>query len=90
MDATLKAKIEGALRLACQPDPTPDIHLVDTDADRIGGSVISICFAGHTPSERQDRIWQKLDDALTPHERTRISFIVTDTPEEHDALAHTG
>jgi hypothetical protein len=44
----------------------------------------------HPP--RQDRIWKHLGDALDPQERTKIVFIVTDTPEEwrvlHEAAGH--
>ena len=34
-----------------------------------------------SPSDRQTRIWKSLDANLTPYERTRIIFIVADTPE---------
>ena len=43
-------------------------------------------FGSLSPSERQDRIWDFLDRELNEYERTRISFIVTDTPEEHRIL----
>jgi hypothetical protein len=39
-----------------------------------------------TQTARQDLIWKFLDKALTKSEATRISFIVTDTKQEHDGL----
>jgi hypothetical protein len=84
----LKKKIANALRKACLPDRTPAIELETTAVNRVGGLVISKRFARMTPTERQDLIWRHLDQVLTPQEARRVSFIVTDTKEEHDALAH--
>jgi hypothetical protein len=86
----LKKKITTALRKACSPDKSPEIELEDSGANRIGGRVISKRFARMTPSARQDLIWKHIDEALTPHEATRISFIVTDTQQERDALEGAG
>jgi hypothetical protein len=52
----------------------------------VAGMVISKSFAGQTPSERQAQIWHYLDAQLLPYERSRVVFIVTDTPQEHAAL----
>jgi hypothetical protein len=54
--------------------------------ERVGGFVLSGSFARQSPSERQDHIWKPLDAHLAPFERTRVVFIVTDTPEEYQAL----
>ena len=43
-------------------------------------------FASQSPGERQDLIWKHLDEHLNTFERTRVTFIVTDTPEEYEAL----
>lgn len=87
MEESLKQKVAAALAEACMPeDESPDIQLDDT-GNHIGGLVVSASFAGKSPHERQDRIWRLLDEHLSPHERTRISFILTETPEEHRALA---
>ena len=48
--------------------------------------VLSASFAKESPTERQDRIWKVLDKRLTRFERTRVVFIVTDTPKEYEAL----
>lgn len=89
IDPNLRAKVEHALRSARQPDPAPVIELEDVPPDKVAGQVLSDSFRSMSPSERQDRIWLYLDQALTPAERTKISFIVTDTPKEHEALTGT-
>ncbi len=55
-----------------------------------GGRVISKRFARMTPAARQDLIWKYLDEASERNEATLISFIVTDTQQERDALERTG
>jgi hypothetical protein len=86
----LKKKIEAALRKACLPDKVPVIELEASNINRIGGRVISKRFARMSQTGRQDLIWKFLDKELTAHEATRISFIVTDTKQEHDALDRVG
>jgi len=46
-------------------------------------AVLSGLLASQSASERQEHIWKHLDAHLTPFERTRIVFIVTDTPDEY-------
>lgn len=86
MEPELKQKIESALRLACKDDSSATIQLDDVPPNRVAGVVLSTVFAPLSPHERQDLIWRELDHALTPHERTRITFILTDTPEEYRLL----
>jgi hypothetical protein len=86
----LKKKIVAALRKACLPDKNPIIELEFSGLNRIGGRVISKRFARMTPATRQDLIWKQLDEALTAQEATRISFIITDTEQERDALERIG
>ncbi len=75
----------AALVAACKPDEHPVIQLDDA-GNRIAGLIVSGSFAGQSPHERQDRIWHHLDESLSAYERTLISFIVTETPEEHRVL----
>jgi len=86
MESELKQKIDMALKLACKDDSNPRIELDDVAPDRVAGVVLSTVFAPLSPHERQDLIWDELDKALTSHERTRITFILTDTPEEYRLL----
>lgn len=84
MAKSLKDKVEEALKEAVGEDAR--IELEDVAPDKVGGLVLSDSFAKQTPTERQDHIWKSLDQHLSAFERTRIVFIVTDTPEEYDAL----
>lgn len=86
MAESLKKKVEDALKEAV---PDARIELEDV-GDKVGGMVLSGSFARQTPSERQDRIWKSLDDHLDLSERARVVFIVTDTPEEYEALKNAG
>jgi hypothetical protein len=84
MAKSLKDKIMEALEEAVGEGAR--IELEDVPGEKVGGLVLSGSFASQSPSERQDHIWKHLDAHLAPFERTRIVFIVTDTPEEYDAL----
>jgi hypothetical protein len=86
MEKALKDKVYEALLEACKPDLPTKIQLDTVEPGKVAGLVLSTTFAGMSPSDRQTRIWKSLDANLTPHERTRIIFIVTDTPEEYEAL----
>jgi len=86
IDSFFLTKVERALKAACQDDPKVEIDLEEQPPDMVGGQVLSNSFGSLSPSERQDRIWDFLDRELNEYERTRISFIVTDTPEEHRIL----
>ncbi|MGH7295005.1 MAG: hypothetical protein ACRELB_08730 [Polyangiaceae bacterium] len=84
MAKSLKDKVTEALLEAAGKDAT--IHLDDVPPDKIGGFVLSSSFANESGVARQDRIWDALDRHLDKHERTRIVFIVTDTPDEYEAI----
>ncbi len=84
MAKSLKEKVTEALVEAVGEDAR--IELEDVAPDKVGGLVLSGSFATQSPSERQDHIWRHLDLHLSPFERTRVVFIVTDTPEEYEAL----
>lgn len=84
MAKSLKDKVTDALKEAVGDGA--HIELEDVAGDKVGGLVLSGSFGSQSPSERQDHIWKHLDAHLSPLERTRIVFIVTDTPEEYEAL----
>jgi hypothetical protein len=84
MAESLKDKVASALKEAVGENAR--IELEDVPGGKVGGLVLSGSFASQSASERQDHIWKHLDARLTQYERTRIVFIVTDTPEEYDAL----
>jgi hypothetical protein len=84
MAQSLREKVAAALVEATGEDA--HVELEDVPDEMIGGLVLWHSFAPLSPSERQDRIWKSLDERLTPFERTRVVFIVTDTPEEYATL----
>lgn len=84
MAKSLKDKVTEALKEAVGEGAR--IELEDVPGEKVGGLVLSGSFASQSPSERQDHIWKHLDARLSTIERTRIVFIVTDTPEEYEAL----
>jgi hypothetical protein len=84
MAKSLKEKVTSALREAVGKDA--HIELEDAPSEKVGGVVLSAKFAKLSPGERQDLIWKHLDEHLTPVERARVTFIVTDTPAEYEAL----
>lgn len=84
MAKSLKDKVTDALTEAVGPDA--HIELDDVPGDRIGGIVLSATFATQSPTERQELIWTFLDEHLDTFERTRVVFIVTDTPQEFEAV----
>jgi hypothetical protein len=84
MEKSLKDKVADALKEAVGNDAR--IELEDVPGEKVGGLVLSGSFARQSPSERQDHIWKHLDAHLSLFERTRIVFIVTDTPDEYEAL----
>jgi len=86
MDEQLKDRVRQALLAACRNDPKATVELEDVAPDKVAGTVLSATFEPLSPSERQERIWEELDQLLTPAERTRIVFIVADTPEEYEAI----
>ncbi len=85
MAKSLMNKVRAALKEAVGADARIDLDVVPPD--KIRGLVLSRSFAKQTPSERQDRIWKSLDKLLNRSERTRVVFIVTDTPDEYKALS---
>jgi hypothetical protein len=84
MAKSLREKVVDALKEAVGDDARIDLE--DVPGDKISGIVLSASFAVQSPTERQDRIWKSLDEHLTPYERTRVVFIVADTPEEYESL----
>jgi hypothetical protein len=84
MAKSLKDKVTDALKEAVGEGAR--IELDDAPGDKVGGLVLSGSFASQSAGERQDHIWKYLDAHLSPFERTRIVFIVTDTPDEYEAL----
>jgi hypothetical protein len=84
MAESLKDKIVHAVTAATGSNAT--VVIDEVDGGRYAGYVLWPGFANSSPSERQDRIWERLDAELSKVERTRISFIIADTAEEYESI----
>lgn len=62
----------------------PDIELEEKPSGRIGGFVISETFMNQSHIDRQNMLWDRLDNILDEEKRTKIIGILTMTPLEAD------
>lgn len=58
------------------------VHLESTDSGKIGGHIISAHFTGKSQLERQNLLWEGLEQQLEPDELKQIVALLTVTPEE--------
>jgi len=79
----LSEKVQSALLPLYGRSASEGLNLEVVPPNRLTGTLVSAKFRGLTHGERQDLIWDLLDEVLTPHERTRIVIIIANTPEEH-------
>jgi acid stress-induced BolA-like protein IbaG/YrbA len=54
------------------------------EAGKVLGLIVSSRFEGLDDEQRQDLIWDLLRGRLDAREQTRITALLTLTPEEHD------
>ncbi|MBI4861169.1 MAG: hypothetical protein HY815_13065 [Candidatus Riflebacteria bacterium] len=59
-----------------------EVFLERTSTGKIGGHIVSRRFEGHTQEQRQDLVWNGLQDFLSAAELRRIVIILTMTPDE--------
>ncbi len=59
-----------------------DIHLESTSAGKVGGWVVSDRFDDMSQIERQDWLWARLRERLSPDKLAKIVAILTMTPLE--------
>ena len=76
MDLARKAK-----KLLKQAFPPPSKVSIEDDKGLIG-LVVSPSFRGLDSIDRQQLVWDALDEKLSPEERKRIVIVVAVTPEE--------
>jgi acid stress-induced BolA-like protein IbaG/YrbA len=60
----------------------PEFELEEAADGKVGGFIISPSFAGKSQLERQNILWDYLDQALTQEQALGIVSLVTITPEE--------
>ncbi len=63
-------------------NPTFDIGV--TPEGRVGGFVVSDSFYGKSQIERQDMLWDRLDEILDEEKNLKIIALLTMTPAEVD------
>ncbi|MDA1088023.1 MAG: hypothetical protein O2901_13550 [Verrucomicrobia bacterium] len=61
---------------------TPEFELEETPAGKVGGFIISPSFAGKSQIERQNMLWDYLDQSLSKEQILGIISLVTVTPDE--------
>ena len=88
---TLRDRIEEIIKEAFGNGRT-GVELDELATNRIAGFVTSTVFKGKDDPERQETLWRVLQDAvasgkITEEELTRVSFIITLTPEEDEAYS---
>ena len=63
--------------------PGSDVELEEAvPGFKVGGLVMWAGFDGLDAVDRQDHVWDLLDDRLTRDERASVSVLLTLTPEE--------
>ncbi len=60
----------------------PIFEIGVTDTGRVGGFVVSKSFSGKSQIERQDMLWDKLDEILDEEKQLKIIALLTMTPAE--------
>ncbi len=81
-DATLKKKIDDALRAHFLG---ATIGVFDGYLTYVHAIVVSDAFRNLAEPDRQELLWQVLEQALTPGEVVRVSLALAFTPEESEA-----
>jgi len=60
----------------------PKLELELTPTGRIGGFIISDSFLGKSQIERQNMLWDKLDNILDEEINSKVIGLLTMTPDE--------
>ena len=60
----------------------PEFELEETPGGKVGGFIISPTFEGKSQIERQNMVWDYLDDNLDKEQILHIVSLVTVTPDE--------
>ena len=77
----LKTKLKQALKTAF-PGAEVRLEVSSPGSKKVAGFLVWNKFVGLPQLERQEKLWDVLDQELTVGERARITAILTATPEE--------
>ena len=78
----LKEKIETLISDSASKIAEPEFDLEETSGGKVGGFIISATFVGKSQVERQNMLWDYLDDKLDKEQILHIVSLVTVTPDE--------
>lgn len=83
--AFLKEKLEKALisPLSGITDPVLEFE-EESSAHKVGGFIVSKSFLNMDQLDRQNKVWNYLEEVLQPEELLSIVSLVTVTPDEAD------
>ena len=77
LKSVLNDEIPSAQEIILEPAP---------DGERVNGVIISEAFAGTDDADRQDQLWDILEDKLSQSEQRRVLSLIAYTPEEYRAF----
>mgnify|MGYP000283051770 CR=1 FL=1 len=80
----LKEKLEALIKDVDSGIVNPEFDLEQISGDKVAGFVISDSFKGKSQIERQNMIWDYLDENLDKTEILRIVSLLTMTPDEFE------
>lgn len=74
LKSVLQAEFSSAQEIILEPA---------SDGERIKGMIISASFAGMDDADRQDHVWDVLEEKLSQIEQRRVLSLIAYTPEEY-------
>ena len=77
LQSVLNDEFSSAQEIILEPSP---------DGERVKGVIISAAFAGTDDADRQDQVWDILEDKLNQSEQRRVLSLIAYTPEEYRAF----
>jgi acid stress-induced BolA-like protein IbaG/YrbA len=78
----LKNKIMTLIEKSESGITNPEFKLDEAPGDKVGGFIISPTFVDKPQIERQNMVWDYLDDNLNEEQIRHIICLVTVTPDE--------
>lgn len=77
LKSVLSEEFPAAQEIILEPAP---------DGERVKGVIIDAAFAGTDDADRQDQLWDILEDKLSQSEQRRVLSLIAYTPEEYRAF----
>ena len=82
--ASLREKLVNALVSPSSGIVDPILDFKETPTHKVGGFIVSKTFLDMDQLDRQNKVWNYLEEVLQPEELMNIVSLVTVTPEEAD------